>query len=510
MRPLPRLMLIVLAGVAVTCQSSAPPPPADESGVQSPTVTIEPTPQPGVSLSPEGLYPTASAPAPTPTLLPTPDSIPLPLPHYSITATLDYPRRTLTVNQKISYTNLSSEPISELLLVVQPNWRPGVFSLTRFDINQYAVEDYALAGIRLPAQLKQPLLPEETVSISLGYEIKLPSIQPSGVYGPTPFGFTPRQINLTDWYPFLPPYVQGKGWLVHNPWYYGEHLVYPMADFDVTLRLENAPQGTLVAASAPDTGEAQTHRYQLDNARNFVLSISPDYLLRQETISDTLVLGYSFPLDDTAGQAALDTTVEALQLYSSLIGPYPYETLSLVQGDFDHGMEYSGLFFLSKALYNTYNGSVESFLISITAHETAHQWWFGLVGNDQALEPWLDEALCTYGEALFYENLHPEGERWWWAFRVNYYQPAGFVDSSIYSTSGYRPYRDAVYLNGAIFLDELRNRIGDEAFFAFLQDYTLRNRGSIATTAVFFKSLEDHTDTDWSDLEASFFQGSTP
>ena len=93
------------------------------------------------------------------------------------------------------------------------------------------------------------------------------------------------------------------------------------------------------------------------------------------------------------------------------------------------------------------------------------------MGNDQAQEPWLDEALSTYSEKLYYENLQPTGLDWWWKYRINYFSPQGWVDGSIYNPAGYRAYRDAVYLNGALFLDDLRNLIGDAPFFNFLGDY---------------------------------------
>ena len=41
-------------------------------------------------------------------------------------------------------------------------------------------------------------------------------------------------------------------------------------------------------------------------------------------------------------------------------------------------------------------------------HETAHQWWFEQVANDQAQQPWLDESLATYSERIYYENIHPD------------------------------------------------------------------------------------------------------
>lgn len=451
----------------------------------------------------------------TPTMLPsetalpaTPTPIPLDFrPQYTITATLDFGWRYLTVEEEISIPNTSMDTISELTLVVQPNWHPGAFSLTKLNWESgEPVPSYTLEGTQLRILLLNPLEPGKSLKLSLGYEINIPPVLTSEDFGPNPFGYTARQMNLTDWYPFVPPYIEGAGWIAHNPWYYGEHLVYPVADFDVTITIINAPESTVIAASALDTGDDTAHHYRMRSARNFVWSVSPEYRVFQEQVGDTTVLGYAFPFDAIPGEAAFKTTVKALELYNQLFGPYPYNGMTMIQADFDHGMEYSGLYFLSKAFYGTFDGTASTYLVTIAAHETAHQWWYGLVGNDQALEPWLDEALCTYSEKLFLENLYPDSLSWWKYARVDYYEPTGWVDSSIYYTPGYRAYRDAVYLNGSRFLDELRIRVGDDVFFAFLQDYVTRYSNQIATTEDFFSTLRAHSDADWTDLLVKYFE----
>ncbi len=428
---------------------------------------------------------------------------------YVLSAELDFGWKTLVVQQQATIPNPSSQPISEIVLVVQPNWYPGVFQLQSLTWGDGSpVASYSLEGIRLTIALAEPLPPGESQQFALGYTLKLTPLERGEEFGPNPFGYTSRQVNLTDWYPFAPPFTEA-GWLVHNPWFYGEHLVYPVADFEVEFRLSNAPAGTLIAASAPDEGDGDTHRYRMQAARNFVLSISPEYQLFERQVGEVTLLGYAFLYDAEIGEAAFEATVEAYALYSELFGPYPHRSLTMVEADFNHGMEYAGLYYLSKGFFNTYDGSPASYLVAIAVHETAHQWWFGLVGNDQALEPWLDEALCTYSERLFYEKRYPEALDWWWEFRVNYYQPAGWVDSDLYTAGGYRPYRDAVYLQGALFLEELRTLVGDQAFFAFLRDYLARLTNGLATTADFFSILHEHSQTDWNPLLEKYFQ-STP
>ena len=71
--------------------------------------------------------------------------------------------------------------------------------------------------------------------------------------------------------------------------------------------------------------------------------------------------------------------------------------------------------------------------------------------------------------------------------------------------SSFRSYVNAVYFNGANFLDSLRQRIGDAAFFAFLQDYYARERGAISSADAFFYILNQHTSVNYSDLVKAYF-----
>jgi hypothetical protein len=420
---------------------------------------------------------------------------------------LDYNRHLLTVDERIVYTNRSPDALNELLFVVEPLHYPGTFNLIGIAWEDgKPTQDFSIDGtlIRLPLHL--PLEPGQRLFVSLDYELSLPSPAPSSDVRPIPFGFTARQTNLVDWFPYIPPYRPGEGWLARSAGYFGEHLAYDSADFDVNFKLAGSPSNLVVAASAPAQRQGDAYHYSYDDARNFALSVSHEYQVFTATVGTTTVHSYAFPYHAAAGQATLQTAVEALELYNRLYGPYPRSLLSVVEADFLDGMEYDGLFFLSNGFYNLYQGTPGEYLVTIAAHETAHQWFYARVNNDQAMEPWLDEALCTYSERLFYEHVHPNALQWWWDYRVNYYQPRGWVDGSIYNPAGYRAYRDAVYLNGAVFLEELRKQVGDEAFFAFLRDYVTQMSGKIATRQDFFSILKSHTDTDLSPLMKTYFQ----
>lgn len=493
------IIFCVLLSVLAACSGN--PIPAATGALS--TATREPTNIPEPIKTAE-FTPTAQA-----TISATPSPIPpqpAASPQYDIRAELDYGWKKLTAQQLVTLHQPSNQPLDEIVLVVQPNWYPGTFQLDEIGwLDGSPIDDYVLDGIQLRIPLSESWQPGTSKELSLAFTLNLPTLDRGEEFGPNPFGYTTRQINLTDWHPFVPPFAAGE-WLVHHPWFYGEHLVYPLADYQVEIRLVNAPNGTVIAANTLDRGEGDTHIYRIDQARNFVVSVSPEYRVFQEEVEGVTLLGYSFPFDAAIGEAAFRTTVEAFKLYYLLFGPYPHESLSMVQADFLHGMEYDGLYFLSKAFYNTYDGTPATYLVAIAAHETAHQWWFGLVANDQALEPWLDEALCTFAERLYYENLYPESLKWWVDYRVDYYEPHGWVDVSIYDSEGYRSYRDAVYLNGMNFLTELRDLIGADVFMVFLQDYLNRNTKELASAADFFDILREHSDADWSSLKSKYFQ----
>ncbi len=116
-------------------------------------------------------------------------------------------------------------------------------------------------------------------------------------------------------------------------------------------------------------------------------------------------------------------------------------------------------------------------------------WFYGFIGNNHALEPWLDEALATYSEYLYYERYHPDFLDWWWHVRISKPAPAGYVDSDIWIEGGYIPYRNAVYLQGVKFVHEIRQTVGDGAFFDALKDYAYANTYRIATRLILSRLL---------------------
>ncbi len=492
-----------LPGRSVTVETTSvlPETPISSEVPASPT---EPSPKPA---SPTPLTSSTSQPviSPTPTLQATPDN------RYQLKVFFDYAQQHLDVEEHIAYHHAVLEPISQLVFLVEPNRYPGSFQLGQLSWgNGDPVESYALKNNRLEVTLPQPIDYGEEIALTITYSLDLPEIPPPADDSrPQPYGYTSRQTNLVDWYPVLPPYKAGEGWLAHDPGYFGEHQVYQSADYQVEIELARplpADLPLVIAASVPAEIDGNLYRYEVQKARNFAWSASNVYTVSSTQVGDITVLSYTFPFSGDGGEAALQYAAEAVKLYSQLYGHYPGRSLSIVEADFLDGMEYEGLFFLSRGFYNLYDGTPDGYLTAIAVHETAHQWWYGSVGNDQALEPWLDEALCTYSEKLFYENTYPELLDWWWAFRVRYYQPEGYINGSIYDYNGFMIYRNAVYLRGAEFLESLRQAVGDEAFFAFLKDYAAQNMHGLAAANSFFTILEQHSPVDIQPLLQEYFK----
>jgi hypothetical protein len=478
------------AGPTVTPNPNASPTFTPFGPQAEPTTVHVPLPaatEPETPTAASTLSPSSSTPFPA-----------LQLPLYTLDVTLDYMSHHALVDEVILYQNNTNQTLSSFVLAVEPNLWLDCFILADLTIDGAKEPDYTLDRDRLEIPLSYPLSPQAIANLSFHYDLDLPEADPYHV-----FGYNAYQINLVDWYPFIVPY--SDGWLLHPPGEVGEHLVYDEADFDVTVTLVSTSQSITLAASSPGDANGMTWHYSLSQARTFALSASTSSQSVSTTVDGLVITSYFFEADKIQAQTVLDEVAKAVTTFNDLFGPDPYPSLSIVESPFYDGMEYDGLFFLSHNFYARDDGTVLNDLIDIAVHETAHQWWFGLVGSDQAMEPWLDEALATYSELLFYKQNYPEVSSWW-SFRVDSYAPTGWVDTDIYHGANFRTYANAVYLRGAQFLDAIRNRVGEDAFLAFLKDYAIQMAGKRSTPDDFFRILSLHTTVDYSDIINNFFQ----
>jgi hypothetical protein len=209
------------------------------------------------------------------------------------------------VNEQINFTNSFSEPIPDLLLLVEPSRYPSAFhlkSLTWGDETPIDIYRQDIGQIYIP--LRQPIQPGESVTLSISYELNLPSPDPSFYGRPVPFGYTLSQTNLVDWYPFLPPYRPGHGWWSNQAGPFGEHLVYDISDFVVSIHVLDDRDDLVIAASAPATLDGEWLQYRYSTARNFVWSVSHQYQISTRQVGEVTVKAYTFPIHAAAGESA--------------------------------------------------------------------------------------------------------------------------------------------------------------------------------------------------------------
>ena len=180
-----------------------------------------------------------------------------------------------------------------------------------------------------------------------------------------------------------------------------------------------------------------------------------------------------------------------VRLYSSLVGPFPYEKLAHLQSSTRYGgMENAGAIFYSDGAFR--RRSVRTGLI---AHETAHQWFGDAVTPREWPHVWLSEGFATYFAELWTE--HAVGDS---AFRASMTRIRDqIVRAQEVAT---RPVIDTTqtnlmellntnsYQKGGWTLHMLRALVGDSAFFTGIRSYYFANRHSTALTDDLQRAVE--------------------
>src|SRR5258708_10665542 len=404
-----------------------------------------------------------------------------------------------------TYRNDTGQPLRQIVMNVEPNRRPGIFSLDRFESDSLA--NFTLTGPRLEATLKAPLAVSCEVTFSMAFSVKPSAIAQTYVGNIGYFGYTDRQMTLGVWLPEFAPVINSS-FFTAKVWPLGEYEVSEWSDFAATVKVQGKDDDKQQVIGPGEAGkDGNIWTFRLEGGRTFTLSISQEAKVTTQSDDGVTIDLYYFAPDQktaqpktadpqipetnapNAAQFALETARTALNRYSKLFGPLPYNRLAVVEGDFQDGMEFSGLVYVGQHWVANYDGTPGSWLALITAHEIAHQWWYSLVGDDQGNTPVMDEGFAVYSESLYVEDQYPTLLNWWWAFRVTTYGPLGYVDSKVYDFQNLRLYLNAGYLRGALMLQDIRKAIGDEAFFQWLRDYRSAEAGKIATLPELWQAI---------------------
>ena len=198
--------------------------------------------------------------------------------------------------------------------------------------------------------------------------------------------------------------------------------------------------------------------------------LSDKFIINKSVYGKTSIITYS--LDKDLAVEANKIAKELIKVFSELFTEYPYDTYSVVASDFFiGGMEYPTLVMIDKNLYDEDSKFLLEYVI---AHETAHQWWYSIVGNDEVSEPWLDEALTEYSTILYFESRYGKdvSDKLMKTMKVqseNYRGEDMFKAINEFGSSS--EYSLNVYTKGAVVFNEIRKEVGDKIFFETLQEY---------------------------------------
>ncbi|MEU6040113.1 M1 family metallopeptidase [Actinomadura sp. NPDC047616] len=231
---------------------------------------------------------------------------------------------------------------------------------------------------------------------------------------------------------------------------------------------ENSPMATYLTTIDIGRWDVKTGRTPLGTP-NYT-AVDPELLKTQPN-----AVGFFF-----------DTTSEATDLWTRTWGTYPFNTTGAIADDARYEGQPLGfsLETQGKPVYSAVRNT------STIAHELAHQWFGDSVSPARWKDIWLNESFATWSQ-LYWNELHG-GTKVADAVRATYNarpypDPAGSPWWSVVIADPQRDtmFNNRVYHGGAMVLQFLRERIGDEKFFALLRTWVARHRYGNATTEQF-------------------------
>jgi hypothetical protein len=419
-------------------------------------------------------------------------------PRYSLEAAVDYHSATLDVNQATEFRNATGVALDRAVFHVST----ASFGAFRLDAvtAQHQPTAASLDGTVLEVPFASLLMPGEPAEIGFRYQLSVPR-------RPDRFGAGPQALALGNWFPTLA--VHRGDWDRHQYTDVGDAFVTEVGDFDV--RLSTSIPLTIASTGRVLDENGTNFRLQALGVRDFGISLSPEYVRSETGAGDAVVKAYAFSQERS--RLFADSAAKFLAWYGERFGAYPQQTLSVAEVDLPAsygGMEYPGLIFLSSALAapSPFEGSATDVLIG---HEIAHQWFYSLVGSDQVREPWVDEAFAQYLPYHYFRSASPPLFNRLWNGQMSglgeRIQAAGGlpVDTSIYAFPNDGPYYTIVYRQGARFLDELRETMGDAAFDQALAEVVRTFADKIAWPGAVLDTFQRHSPVNLNPLIARYF-----
>jgi hypothetical protein len=365
--------------------------------------------------------------------------------NYTIEATLDAAAHTISGSEVITWRNITTRPADDLEFHLYWNaWKHDRTTFmreralgsngdrrpvpdadrSRIDVTSLVITSPVKANLTtqlhfiqpddgnmddetvMAAPLPQPIAPGDSATVELKWTAHIPRpVARTGVIG--------NYFFIAQWFPKLGVF-QDRGWNCHqfhaHTEFFSDYGVY-----DVSLTV---PQGWTLGATGVERerrdnsgNRTTTHRYYQEDVHDFVWTTSPDYVERKARFNHPQLPAVDMRLllqPEHEGQAErhFDATRATLKYYGEWFGPYPYGHITIVDPAYQSGaggMEYPTLFtagtrWLAPSDVATPEG--------VTVHEAGHQFWYGIVGNNEFEDAWMDEGFNTFSTARTIAQAH--------------------------------------------------------------------------------------------------------
>ncbi len=265
-------------------------------------------------------------------------------------------------------------------------------------------DDETVMVVRLP----RPAGPGETLLVQVAWKSRIPR-----TFART--GFRSNYFFLAHWFPKLGIWQPEGTWNCHR-FHVGTEFFADYGVYDVSMTV---PQGWLLGATGlrVDTGAnpdgTVTHHYRQEDVHDFVWTTSPDYREARRTFEHPGLMRVEMrllyqPEHERQVSRHFRATEAALHYYGHWYGEYPYGHITIIDpawGSGAGGMEYPTLFTCGTRYLNPEGGGSPE---GVTVHEAGHQFWYGIVGNNEFEDAWLDEGLNTFSTARVMEAAFGE------------------------------------------------------------------------------------------------------
>jgi hypothetical protein len=388
---------------------------------------------------------------------------------------------------ELRYTNQGISALDALQFFLFPNLTPGGMRIESCIVDgRPSSLTFTMNGSKARAALARPLAPGAAVDATVRYRVQVPP-DSKGEYGG--FARTEQTLAMAWCYPVV---LSPDAWSYGFPAPYADYMVKEESAYTVTLSF---PERLALAAPCAETdrraGEGRASvTLRHGPARDFFMALGGAWTVATAGTGGTRVRCVAPAGREAAARFAADEAARALECFKKRFGPYPFGTFTVAAVPLaSYGLEFPGIIAVTDRIWDL-DGEVNgipnrALLESTVAHETAHQWFYGMVGNDQVREPWLDEALTQYATWLYFRDRSGKArangyyatfqERWNRVAREEI--PIGLAVDEY----GAKEYGAIVYGRGPLFLEALSDAVGERTFDTILREWVRRYAGRTAT-----------------------------